>query len=69
MPERSTFDIDAEIDADFKVIKKLKESLKFPAEFSADISRSSMIDLPAGYRDRVVPYKSVKTKHIDVFVL
>lgn len=69
MPERTTLDIDAEVEADFEVIRKLREGLKFPAELSADISRWSMIDIPAGYRDRAVRYNSVPTKHIDVFLL
>jgi len=69
MPERATLDIDAEIDAGFEVIKKLKKGLKFPAELSADISRWSMIDIPGGYRKRAVPYNDVKTKHIQVFLL
>lgn len=69
MPERTTLDIDAEINADFEVIRKLRKGLKFPAELSADISRWSMIDIPSGYRDRAVPYNSVPTKNIDVFIL
>lgn len=69
MPERATLDIDAEIDAGYEVIKKLKEGLKFPAELSADISRWSMIDIPGGYRERAIPYNDVKTKHVHIYLL
>ena len=69
MPERATLDIDAEIDADFEVMDEIKKNIKFPAEFTSDISRWSMIDIPKGYRERAVPYSSVKTKHIQVYIL
>lgn len=67
--ERTTLDIDAEIDADFKTIERLKKNIKFPAELSSNISRWSMIDIPAGYRERAVPLTIVKTKNIKVFLL
>ncbi len=67
--DRATLDIDAEVDADFNVIEKLKRNLKFPAELTTDISRWSMVDIPPGYRDRVIHLDIVKTKHIDVFLL
>lgn len=67
--ERVTFDIDAEIDADFGVIESLTRAIKFPAELTTDISRWSMIDIPAGYRDRAVPLDSINTKNIKVFLL
>lgn len=69
MSGRATLDIDAEVDADFEAIKKLKKGIEFPSEFTADISRWSMIDIPAGYRDRAVAYDSVKTKNINIFLL
>ncbi|MBI5664899.1 MAG: hypothetical protein HZC49_07415 [Nitrospirae bacterium] len=69
MPERATLDIDAEIDTGYEVISKLKKGLEFPAEFTADISRWSMIDIPEGYRERAVPYNEVRTKHVHVFLL
>jgi|GEM_PF-3228696 len=69
LEERSTLDIDAEIDADFKTIEKLKKKIRFPAELSTDISRWSMIDIPEGYRERTVPLNLVKTKNIKIFLL
>lgn len=69
LEERATFDIDAEVDADFRVIGKLKKNLRFPAELTTDISRWSMIDIPEGYRERAVPLDIVKTKNINVFLL
>lgn len=69
MPKRATLDIDADIDTDFEVIEKLKKNIKFPAEFTSDISRWSMIDIPHGYRRRVISYNPVKTKNIRVFLL
>lgn len=69
MPERATLDIDAEIDADFEAIEKIKKHIKFPVEFTSDISRWSMVDIPKGYRKRAVPYSSVKTQHIQVLLL
>jgi len=69
MEERATLDIDAEIDADIKTIERLKKNIRFPAELSSDISRWSMIDIPEGYRDRVVPLDNVKTKNIRIFLL
>ncbi len=69
MEERATIDIDAEIDADIRTIERLKKNIPFPAELSSDISRWSMIDIPEGYRDRIVPLESVKTENIKVFLL
>ena len=69
MTERATLDIDAEVDCDIEVIKRLKNAVKFPAELSADISRWSMIDIPEGYRERAVRYEAVKTKNIRVLIL
>lgn len=69
LEERITLDIDAEVDGDFKIIEKLKKSIKFPAELTTDISRWSMIDIPKGYRERAVPLTSVKTKNIKIFLL
>lgn len=69
LKKRSTLDIDAEIDADFTVIEKLKKNIKFPAELTSDISRWSMIDIPEGYRERAIPLNIVKTKNIRVFLL
>jgi hypothetical protein len=67
--ERTTLDIDAEMDADFKVIEKFKKNLRFPAELTTDISRWSMIDIPKGYRKRAVPLDIIKAKNISVFLL
>lgn len=67
--ERTTLDIDAEVDADFKVIEKFKKNLRFPAELTTDISRWSMIDIPKGYRKRAVPLDIIKAKNISVFLL
>lgn len=69
LEERVTLDIDAEVDADFKIIEKLKKNIRFPAELTTDISRWSMIDIPKGYRERAVPLTTVKTKNINVFLL
>jgi len=69
LEKRPTLDIDAEIDADFTIIEKLKKNIKFPAELTSDISRWSMIDIPEGYRERVIPLNIVKTKNIKVFLL
>ncbi|MBI4690244.1 MAG: hypothetical protein HY754_08270 [Nitrospirae bacterium] len=69
LEERATLDIDAEVDADFKIIERLKKNIRFPAELSSDISRWSMIDIPNGYRDRAIPLTNVKTKNIKVFLL
>lgn len=69
MTERATLDIDAEVDADFKIIEKLKKNIKLPAELTSDISRWSLIDIPKGYRKRAIPLNIVKTKYIKVFVL
>ena len=69
MPERATLDIDAEVDCDIEVIKRLKNAVKFPAELSVDISRWSMIDIPKGYRKRAVPLDIIKAKNISVFLL
>ena len=67
--ERVTLDIDAEIDADFGVIESLTRYITFPAELTTDISRWSMIDIPDGYRDRVLPFEKFNTKNIKVFLL
>ncbi|MBI5181676.1 MAG: hypothetical protein HZA06_02060 [Nitrospirae bacterium] len=69
MTDRQTLDIDAEVDADFRVIEKLKKNLKLPAELTTDISRWSMVDIPPGYRERAVPLNIVETKNIEVFFL
>lgn len=69
LEERSTLDIDAEVDADFKIIEKLKKNIRFPAELTTNISRWSMIDIPAGYRERVVPLNITETKNVNVFLL
>lgn len=69
LEERATFDIDAEIDTDIKTIERIKKNLPYPAEFSSDISRWEMIDIPEGYRDRAVPLENVKTEKIKVFLL
>ncbi|RJQ41084.1 MAG: hypothetical protein C4550_02430 [Nitrospiraceae bacterium] len=69
LEERSTLDIDAEVDADFKIIEKLKNNIRFPSELTADISRWSMIDIPEGYRGRAVPFNLVQTKSIKIFLL
>ncbi len=66
---RSTLDIDAEVNADFKTIEKLKKHLIFPSALTTDISRWSMVDVPEGYRERTIPLKVVKTKNINVFLL
>jgi hypothetical protein len=67
--ERTTLDIDAEMDADFKIIEKFKKNLIFPAELTTNISRWSMIDIPKGYRKRAVPLDIIKAKNISVFLL
>ncbi len=67
--ERTTLDIDAEMDADFKIIEKFKKNLRFPAELTTNISRWSMIDIPKGYRKRAVPLDIIKAKNISVFLL
>jgi len=69
MKERATTDIDAEVNADFETIDKLKKNIKLPAELSADISRWSMIDIPEGYRERAIPFTEVQTSNIKVFLL
>lgn len=69
LEERSTLDIDAEVDADFKIIEKIKKNISFPAELTTDISRWSMIDIPEGYRERTVPLNIVKTRNVNIFLL
>lgn len=69
MTDRQTYDIDAEVDANFRIIEKLKKNLKFPAEISTDISRWSMVDIPPGYQDRAVRSDIIETKNIKVFFL
>lgn len=69
LEERSTLDIDAEVNADFKIIEQLKKNIGFPAELTTDISRWSMIDIPEGYRKRAIAFDLVKTKNINVFLL
>lgn len=69
MTERTTLDIDAEVEANFDVIEKLKKHIKLPVELTSDISRWSMIDIPKGYRERAVHFDAVKTKHINVYLL
>lgn len=69
MTDRQTFDIDAEVEADFRVIEKLKKHLKLPAELTTDISRWSMVDIPPGYKERAVHLDIVETKNIEISFL
>ncbi|GBE31954.1 hypothetical protein BMS3Bbin05_00859 [bacterium BMS3Bbin05] len=69
MEGRATLDVDAEIDAGYRIIEKIKKNISVPAELTTDISRWSMIDIPDGYRERAAPLDLAKTKNIRVFVL
>ncbi len=62
MIHRATLDVNAEIKGEINPLKNFLKSKGVPADLGEDISRWSLISLPAGYRRRAVTiYKDKKT--------
>lgn len=67
MENRSTIDIDAEVDGDLESLFLFLKTQKIPSDLSENISGWSVIAMPPGYRERAITL--FKSEFLEVCVL
>lgn len=67
MENRSTIDLDAEIEGDLEGVFNFLKSKKIPSDLSENISGWSVVAMPHGYRDRVS--RVFQSEYLEVDIL